>query len=73
MCPFLFLLHPQINKLLTHSTPTGYTRRSLRLVCSKAFPKVLGPRNAALFLLIGPRTRNAEEAQTHFATQKASF
>lgn len=26
MCPFLFLLHPQINKLLTHSTPTGYTR-----------------------------------------------
>eukprot|EP00929_Paragymnodinium_shiwhaense_P070577 TRINITY_DN35741_c0_g1_i1.p1 TRINITY_DN35741_c0_g1~~TRINITY_DN35741_c0_g1_i1.p1 ORF type:complete len:988 (-),score=220.37 TRINITY_DN35741_c0_g1_i1:101-3064(-) len=24
--PFLFLLHPQINKLLTHSTPTGYTR-----------------------------------------------
>eukprot|EP00928_Gymnodinium_smaydae_P047787 TRINITY_DN31919_c0_g1_i1.p1 TRINITY_DN31919_c0_g1~~TRINITY_DN31919_c0_g1_i1.p1 ORF type:complete len:957 (+),score=88.11 TRINITY_DN31919_c0_g1_i1:306-2873(+) len=26
MNPFLFLLHPQINKLLTHSTPTGYTR-----------------------------------------------
>ncbi|CAE7231251.1 fumA [Symbiodinium natans] len=26
MFPFLFLLHPQINKLLTHSTPTGYTR-----------------------------------------------
>ena len=27
MFPFFFLLHPQINKLLTHSTPTGYTRR----------------------------------------------
>ncbi|CAK8996972.1 Fumarate hydratase class I, partial [Durusdinium trenchii] len=26
MFPFFFLLHPQINKLLTHSTPTGYTR-----------------------------------------------
>mmetsp|Transcript_63617 Transcript_63617/g.186080 ORF Transcript_63617/g.186080 Transcript_63617/m.186080 type:complete len:919 (+) Transcript_63617:78-2834(+) len=26
MFPFLFLLHPQINKLLTHSTPTGFTR-----------------------------------------------
>jgi hypothetical protein len=26
MYPFFFLLHPQINKLLTHSTPTGYTR-----------------------------------------------
>ena len=27
MFPFFFLLHPQINKLLTHSTPTGYTSR----------------------------------------------
>lgn len=26
MFPVFFLLHPQINKLLTHSTPTGYTR-----------------------------------------------
>ncbi|CAJ1449526.1 unnamed protein product, partial [Effrenium voratum] len=26
MFPFFFLLHPQINKLLTHSTPTGFTR-----------------------------------------------
>jgi len=26
MFPFFFLLHPQINKLLTHSIPTGYTR-----------------------------------------------
>lgn len=26
MFPFLFLLHPQINRLLTHSTPTGFTR-----------------------------------------------
>ncbi|CAE8658004.1 unnamed protein product, partial [Polarella glacialis] len=25
MFPFLWLLHPQIAKLLTHSTPTGYT------------------------------------------------
>eukprot|EP00931_Biecheleriopsis_adriatica_P061095 TRINITY_DN36721_c0_g1_i1.p1 TRINITY_DN36721_c0_g1~~TRINITY_DN36721_c0_g1_i1.p1 ORF type:complete len:1153 (+),score=182.49 TRINITY_DN36721_c0_g1_i1:70-3528(+) len=26
MFPFLSLMHPQINKLLTHSTPTGFTR-----------------------------------------------
>lgn len=26
MWPFCVLLHPQINKLLTHSVPTGYTR-----------------------------------------------
>lgn len=26
MFPFFWLLHPSINKLLTHSTPTGFTR-----------------------------------------------
>jgi len=26
MWPFCVLLHPQVNKLLTHSVPTGYTR-----------------------------------------------
>ena len=73
MCPFLFLLHPQINKLLTHSTPTGYTSRlssTLRL-CSKALARP-GAQGHVGLRITGLRTRNAEEAQTHFATQKAS-
>ena len=67
MFPFFFLLHPQINKLLTHSTPTGYTRQgSWQWGCADA--RLFGGHDTPSILLV-LRTRHIETSQANPETQ----
>eukprot|EP00930_Biecheleria_cincta_P055193 TRINITY_DN41541_c0_g1_i1.p1 TRINITY_DN41541_c0_g1~~TRINITY_DN41541_c0_g1_i1.p1 ORF type:complete len:1129 (+),score=189.55 TRINITY_DN41541_c0_g1_i1:30-3416(+) len=65
MVPFLFLLHPQINKLLTHSTPTGFTRLgTLRRYKPLLRPRTRRPEPKDEIVELKPQQEACETAET---------